>query len=58
MDKKTLTVDEAAKFLGVGRGTAYEAVRRGEIPVVRIGKRLLVPVAALERLLAEASHGA
>lgn len=53
MDKKTLTVDEAAQLLGVGRSTAYEAVRRGEIPVVRIGKRLLVPMAALEKMLAE-----
>lgn len=39
----TLTVEEAAKALGIGRGLAYEAVRRGEIPTIRLGKRLLVP---------------
>ena len=48
----TITVEEAAQRLGIGRNTAYEAVQRGEIPSLRIGRRLLVPVAALERLLA------
>lgn len=51
MDKLTYTVAEAAKVLGIGRNTAYEAVRAGEIPVVKIGKRLLVPVKALESML-------
>lgn len=47
----TRTVPEAATLLGIGRNAAYEAVRNGEIPAIRIGKRWLVPVAALERLL-------
>ena len=47
----TMTVTECAKRLGIGRNSAYEAVNRGEIPVIRVGKRLLVPKAALERLL-------
>ena len=47
----TTTIPEAAELLGIGRNTAYEAVRRGEIPTIRIGKRILVPVIALERLL-------
>jgi len=50
--KLTFTVDETAKILGVGRNSAYEAIARGEIPVVKVGKRLLVPKAALEILLA------
>lgn len=54
MERATLSVVEAAKILGVGRNQAYEAVRRGEIPAIRIGGRILVPRAALERLL----HGA
>ena len=52
-EKLTLTVDEAAICLGIGRNSAYEAIARGEIPVLRIGKRLLVPRAALERMLHE-----
>ena len=51
-EKLTLTVDETAKCLGIGRNSAYEAIARGEIPVIKVGKRLLVPKAALELLLA------
>jgi excisionase family DNA binding protein len=51
-ERKTLSVKEAAKVLGVGVNQAYEAIHRGEIPAVRIGKRILVPVAALEQKLA------
>ena len=53
MDRQTLTVPEAGKVLGIGRNSAYEAARRGQIPVIRLGRRLLVPVAALRRLLAQ-----
>ena len=47
----TLTIKEAARRLGIGRNQCYQAAHRGEIPVVRIGKRLLVPRVALERML-------
>ncbi|MDO8636752.1 MAG: helix-turn-helix domain-containing protein [Dehalococcoidia bacterium] len=50
-ERRTFTVQEAAHVLGIGRTSAYEAVRRGDIPVIRVGKRLLVPRAALEKLL-------
>lgn len=52
MERQTVTVGEVARMLGIGRNSAYEAVRRGEIPTLRIGKRILVPRAALEGLLA------
>jgi len=51
INKLTFTVEETAKILGIGRNSAYEAVARGEIPVIKVGKRLLVPKAALEKLL-------
>jgi excisionase family DNA binding protein len=47
----TLTVEEAAATLGISRAFAYEAVRRGDIPSIRIGRRVLVPQAALARML-------
>lgn len=51
-DKKaTITVEEAAELLGIGRSNAYQSVRDGSIPSIRLGKRIVVPVAALERLL-------
>ncbi len=40
--KLTGSVDEAAKALGVSRNSAYEGVKTGEIPTIRIGKRILV----------------
>lgn len=50
-DRLTLTVDEAARLLGIGRGAAYEAIHRGEIPAIRIGRRLLVSRYALEKMV-------
>jgi excisionase family DNA binding protein len=51
IERKTLTVPEAAIELGIDRKSAYDAVHRGEIPTIRIGRRLLVPRNALDRLL-------
>jgi len=48
---KTYTVEEAARLLGIGRNNAYEAAKRGDIPAITIGKRRLIPKAALDRLL-------
>jgi excisionase family DNA binding protein len=45
--RATITVEQAASLLGVGRSAAYEAARRGELPTRRLGRRLLVPVPAL-----------
>ncbi|HEX3860461.1 MAG TPA: helix-turn-helix domain-containing protein [Stellaceae bacterium] len=51
-ERRTLTVPEAGAQLGISRNAAYEAVARGDIPSLRIGKRLLVPKLALDRMLA------
>lgn len=56
-ERLTLTVAEAAKRLGVGKNLAYEAIQRGEIPAIRVGHRLLVPLAALKRMMEQAGHG-
>ena len=50
-ERKTVTVEEAARILGVSRGHAYEAVSTGQIPGIRIGKRWLVPRASLDKML-------
>jgi excisionase family DNA binding protein len=50
-ERLTLTVEEAAQALGISRAFAYEAVTRKQIPHVRIGRRILIPRAALERML-------
>lgn len=51
-EKLTLTVDEAAQVLGLSRNSCYQAVETRAIPSLRIGKRILIPRFALERLLA------
>lgn len=50
-DLATVSVEVAGRFLGLGRAGAYEAARRGDLPTIRIGKRLFVPVPALLRLI-------
>ena len=52
VQRLTLTIEETAKLLGIGRQLAYDRVKTGEIPVIKIGRRLLVPRSALEKLLA------
>lgn len=53
-NRAVYTVMEAAALLGLGRNSTYERINRGEIPSIRLGKRLLVPKAALERMLGDA----
>ncbi len=53
-DRATATIDEVAATLGIGRSTAYELAKsdRLPIPVIRLGRRMVVARAALDRLLA------
>jgi hypothetical protein len=52
----TLSVPEAGKkYFGLGRNASYAAAERGDIPTVKIGKLLRVPVRALERMLDNAT---
>ena len=51
VEKKTFSVEEVAQILGIGRASAYRAIKRGEIPSIRIGRRYLVPRYAIERLV-------
>jgi excisionase family DNA binding protein len=46
-----MQVDDVAKALGLSRGAAYNALQTGEIPSIRIGRRIVVPTAAVRRML-------
>lgn len=46
------TVTETAEMLGISRALAYELVARRELPSIRLGRRIVVPRLALERLVA------
>ena len=50
-ERLTYNVEEAGRLLGISRASAFEAARRGDLPTIRVGKRLLVPKRALERML-------
>ena len=50
-DTPTVSVEEAGRVLGLGRSKSYEAARTGEIPVLRFGRTLRVPTAALRQML-------
>ncbi len=53
-DRLTVSVEEAAKLLGISRGLAYELVARGELASLRLGRRRVVPRAGIEALIADA----
>jgi excisionase family DNA binding protein len=47
----TVSVEEAGRILGISRGAAYARAGDGSLPTVRLGKRLLVPKSALQKML-------
>ena len=51
VDRLEYTVAEAGALLGISRAFAYELVARGELPVIRLGRRRLVPKVALLALI-------
>ena len=52
LSRRLLKFDEAAEALGIGRTSVYELTRRGELPVVRIGRSARIPAAALDEWVA------
>jgi excisionase family DNA binding protein len=52
-DRAVLTIEEAGILLNVSRPTAYNLAKNGSIPVLKLGRKLMVPKSALERMLAE-----
>ena len=52
----TLTVEEAAEVLGVSRDIAYRAIETGQIPSLRLGRRIVIPTAKLLDLLGAGTH--
>ena len=53
----TMTVEECAKALGISRNSAYNLVAEGRLPHLRLGRRLVIPRVALDRLLKGVGSG-
>jgi excisionase family DNA binding protein len=51
LERPTCTIDQAAELLGISRESAYRAARSGELPVLHLGRRLVVPTARLAQML-------
>ena len=51
IERVTVSVDEAAGMLGISRTSAYEYIRTGHLPAIRMGRRLLVPLKAIDDLI-------
>jgi excisionase family DNA binding protein len=51
-ERLTYTVEQAGRALGISRAAAFKFANNGTLPVIRLGKRLLVPKVAIERMLA------
>lgn len=56
-DQPTLTVDDVAIVLGIDRKTVYAAVNSGELPCLRVGRRILVPTSWLASRITPDSAG-
>jgi len=56
--RQTITVEQAARILGISRGLAYQMAREHRIPTLKFGKRLVVPKWAIEHLLQEPQEAA
>lgn len=54
MEKLSYNADEVKAALGLSLSGVYEAARKGDLPSVRIGRRLIFPKAAIDRLLQQA----
>jgi hypothetical protein len=51
LEKLTVSVEVAGKAFGLGRNSAYEACRAGQIPNIRLGGKIAVPTAPLRKML-------
>jgi excisionase family DNA binding protein len=52
-NRRTYTIDQVAALIGCSRAAAYAAASRGELPILRIGRRLFVPRAAFDQMLSD-----
>lgn len=50
-EKATFTVEEAAKYLGIGRSLCYRMVKEGSIPSLKLANRIIIPKVRLDELL-------
>ena len=50
MEKLAYNMKEVAEVLGISKSLAYEMAKKGELPIIRMGNRILVPIKRLEEM--------
>lgn len=50
MEKLAYNMKEVAEVLGISKSLAYEMAKKGELPIIRMGNRILVPIKRLEEI--------
>lgn len=58
MEKIAFSIDEFAKFVGIGRNKAHEIVHSSGFPAVKLGRRIIIPVIQLQEWLANQAESA
>jgi excisionase family DNA binding protein len=53
--RRTCSIDEASRILGIGRNNTYALAKQGKLPTIRLGKRILVSLAGLHKMVDEAA---
>ena len=56
MEPGLVRIEEAAKYLSIGRSTLYELIAQGTVPTVHIGRAVRIPTAALKELVTDLSN--
>jgi excisionase family DNA binding protein len=51
VNRRTYSIEEAAQMLGVSRNHAYDMAKEGQLPAIKLGKRLVIPKAPFDRML-------
>lgn len=50
MEKLAYNMKEVDEVLGISKSLAYEMAKKGELPIIRMGNRILVPIKRLEEM--------
>lgn len=53
LEKKTLTIAEAAQVIGISRSLAFRLASEGKLPTIKLATKRVIPIAALDRWLEE-----
>ena len=57
MERSLMTVNEIAETLGCGRTLVYQSIRRGQLPIIKLGRLTRIPTSSVEQVIIQAASG-